>query len=76
MKILLGFSEYPAKRSKECGDGHMQGVCGDLKMLQATTLSSQPVHCFDWSPDHLGLAVCGAFDQSVRVLITTKLNLF
>lgn len=54
----------------------MQGVAGELKMIQAITLSSQPVHCFDWSPDHLGLAVCGAFDQTIRVIITTKLNEF
>lgn len=45
-------------------------------MLQAVTLSMQPVHCFDWSPDNTGLAVCGAFDQTVRVLVTTKLNLY
>lgn len=67
-------SEYPDKRSREAGDGHPQGVAGKLNMLQATTISSQGVNCFDWSPDRTGLAVCGAFDQTVRVLVTTKLN--
>lgn len=67
-------SEYPEKRTKEASDGHQQGVAGTLQMLQATTISSQPVNCFDWSPDRIGLAVCGAFDQTVRVLVTTKLN--
>lgn len=72
----MNFSEYPDKRCKEASDGHSQGVSGTLEMLQATTLSSQPVSCFDWSPDRMGLAVCGAFDQTVRVLVTTKLNLY
>lgn len=67
-------SEYPEKRVKEASDGHKQGVAGTLQMVQATTISSQPVNCFDWSPDRIGLAVCGAFDQTVRVLVTTKLN--
>lgn len=67
-------SEYPDKRCKEAPDGHQQGVAGKLQMLQATTISTQPVNCFDWSPDRIGLAVCGAFDQTVRVLVTTKLH--
>lgn len=69
-------SEYPEKRHKEASDGHKQGVAGTLQMLQATTISTQPVHAFDWNPDRTGLAVCGAFDQCVRVLIATKLNLY
>lgn len=67
-------SEYPDKRFKVAADGHKQGIAGQLQMIQATTISTQPVSCFDWSPDRCGLAVCGAFDQTVRVLVTTKLN--
>lgn len=76
--ILFFFSrsEYPEKRVKDASDGHSQGVAGSLKMLQAVTLSSQPVSCFDWNADRIGLAVCGAFDQTIRVLVTTKLNLY
>lgn len=73
---LITFSEYPDKRHKDASDGHKQGVAGTLHMLQATTISSQPVHTFDWNPDRTGLAVCGAFDQTVRVLIATKLHLY
>ncbi|XP_034656596.1 WD repeat-containing protein 92 [Drosophila subobscura] len=72
--IRLWQYEYPDKRVVEDADGNKTGVAGTLHMVSASTLSSQPVHCFDWHPDKLGLAVCGAFDQSVRVLITTKLN--
>lgn len=68
--------EYPGKRSVPGCDGYEEGVTGTLHMLQASTVSSQPIHCLDWHPDKLGLAVCGAFDQTVRVLLTTKLNLY
>lgn len=67
--------KYPDKRSKET-DGITVGVAGSLQMLSATTISQQPVHCFDWCAERTGLAVCGALDQTVRVLITTNLNLY
>lgn len=72
---LCIFSHYPEKRVKSMANGEEQGVAGSLEMLNATTLSTQPVHTLDWSPDRPGLAVCGAFDQTVRVLVTTNINL-
>ncbi|TDG47638.1 hypothetical protein AWZ03_005936 [Drosophila navojoa] len=72
--IRLWKYEYPDRRVFQDADGNKEGVAGKLHMVSAVTLSSQPVHSFDWHPDKLGLAVAGAFDQSVRVLITTKLN--
>ncbi|EDW19071.1 dynein axonemal assembly factor 10 [Drosophila mojavensis] len=72
--IRLWKYEYPDRRVFQDADGNKEGVAGKLHMISAVTLSSQPVHSFDWHPDKLGLAVAGAFDQSVRVLITTKLN--
>lgn len=71
--------KYPDKRYKENSDGTKVGVAGSLQMISATTLSQQPIHCFDWCPEKTGsaqLAVCGSFDQTVRVLITTNLNLY
>jgi len=50
------------------------GVAGSVSLLQNVTLSTQPISSLDWSPDKKGLCVCGAFDQTVRVLIVTKLN--
>uniref|UniRef100_H2YR18 Rae1 protein homolog n=1 Tax=Ciona savignyi TaxID=51511 RepID=H2YR18_CIOSA len=44
----------------------------DLQYLQNSTISTQPVCGFDWSPDKLGLCVTVAFDQALRVLIVTK----
>ncbi|GAB0093915.1 WD repeat-containing protein 92 [Sergentomyia squamirostris] len=74
--VRLWNYEYPEKRKIAQPDGSEVGVEGNLQMLCSSVISTQPVHCFDWCPDLLGLAVCGAFDQTVRVLISTKLNLY
>jgi WD40 repeat protein len=65
---------YPEKRFKEMSDGTKTGVAGQLQMVAATTISQQPINCFDWCAERSGLAVCGSFDQTVRVLITTNLK--
>ncbi|TSN48486.1 WD repeat-containing protein 92 [Bagarius yarrelli] len=67
-------SEYPEKRCVKDGDGVDKGVAGTLNLLQNVTLSTQPIASLDWSPDKQGLCVCASFDQTVRVLIVTKLN--
>lgn len=74
--VRLWQYEYPAKRTKDLEDGGCMGVPGTLNMLHAVTMSGQPVHCLDWSSDKMGLGVCGSFDQTVRVFVTTKLNLY
>lgn len=66
--------EYPAQRSKKDSEGVEMGVAGSVTLLQNVTLSTQPISSLDWSPDKRGLCVCSAFDQTVRVLIVTKLN--
>nr|CAD7458381.1 unnamed protein product [Timema tahoe] len=71
---LCLWNNYPEKRTKEDGDGDLMGVAGSVTLLQNVTLSSQPISSFDWSPDKQGLAVCTAFDQTVRVIIATKLS--
>lgn len=67
-------SEYPAQRSKKDADDVDMGVAGTVNLLQNVTVSTQPISSLDWSPDKQGLCVCSSFDQSVRVLIVTKLN--
>nr|CAD7260542.1 unnamed protein product [Timema shepardi] len=71
---LCLWNNYPEKRTKEDGGGDLVGVAGSVSLLQNVTLSSQPISSFDWSPDKQGLAVCTAFDQTVRVIIATKLS--
>jgi WD repeat-containing protein 92 len=68
--------KYPDKRYKENSDGTKAGVAGSLQMLTAATISQQPVHCFDWCTEKIGLGVCGALDQTVRVVITPNLQLY
>ena len=65
---------YPAKRVIKDADGVDMGAVGSVDLLQNVNLSTQPVSALDWSPDKEGLAVCTSFDQTVRVLIVTKLN--
>jgi len=73
-EVLFFCSNYPAKRIVKTEEGNELGVVGSLDLLQNTALSTQPISSFDWSPDKPGLCVCTAFDQTLRVLITTKLN--
>lgn len=70
----LVFSEYPIQRSKKDSEGIEMGVAGSVSLLQNVTLSTQPISSLDWSPDKRGLCVCSSFDQTVRVLIVTKLH--
>ncbi|XP_067939400.1 dynein axonemal assembly factor 10-like isoform X1 [Watersipora subatra] len=67
---------YPAKRVTKTEEGQEMGVIGSLELIQNTALSTQPISSFDWSPDKQGLCVCTAFDQTLRVLVTTRLNQF
>ncbi|KAA0183513.1 Protein phosphatase 3 regulatory subunit B beta [Fasciolopsis buskii] len=81
--LCLWQYHYPSKRRRtvrEAGpEGHgdietAQGVVGTLSQLQNVVLSTQPVNSLDWCADKLGLAVCVSFDQTLRLLIVTKLN--
>ncbi|KAJ8674293.1 hypothetical protein QAD02_005555 [Eretmocerus hayati] len=74
--ICLWKYNYPEKRRIADSDGIEEGVIGSLTQLQNNSLSSQPVTSLDWCPDKLGLAVCTAFDETLRVILTTKLNLY
>lgn len=69
------FSNYPESRKEVDSEGIEQGVIGTVQLLQNATISTQPVSSIDWSPDKQGLAVCSSFDQCLRVIIVTKLNI-
>lgn len=71
--VCLWKYDYPAKRVKEV-DNQPVGQAGTLSYLQNSTISTQPVCGLDWSPDKTGLCACVSFDQTVRILIVTKLN--
>ena len=47
-------------------------ICDNISIRQ---ISDQPVNSVDWSPDKLGLLATASFDQRLRVVFVTKLNL-
>merc|ERR1712130_650321 len=67
--------EYPEKRVKIDSDGNKTGVPGKVHQLQQQQISDQPINSIDWSQDKLGLVATSAFDQKLRTVIVTKLNL-
>lgn len=73
--LCLWKYNYPGKRKQADADGIEQGVIGSVQLLQNSSVSTQPINALDWSPDKQGLAVCTSFDQCLRVIVTTKLNL-
>ncbi|XP_063596201.1 dynein axonemal assembly factor 10-like [Penaeus indicus] len=73
--LMLWKYSYPSARSKKLSDGSEVGVAGEAKPLQNATITDQPITSFDWSPDKMGLSVCTGLDQTVRVVIMTKLNI-
>uniref|UniRef100_A0A1B6CAY4 Dynein axonemal assembly factor 10 n=1 Tax=Clastoptera arizonana TaxID=38151 RepID=A0A1B6CAY4_9HEMI len=73
--VCLWKYNYPEKRIKDNGDGQNISVAGNVSLLQNSMLSTQPISSFQWSKDKIGLGLCTAFDQTVRIVIVTKLNL-
>lgn len=56
-------------------DDDQDKVHGKLEKLQEEAqVADQPISGFDWSPDKAGLAVTSAFDQTLRLVIFTKLG--
>jgi hypothetical protein len=45
-------------------------------MLNQKDICQQPISSFDWNREKLGLGVLCGLDQTVKVIITTKLNLY
>ena len=67
---------YPAQRQVLDANNKPKGVAGYVEKLNDCNVCQQPISGFDWSPDKLGLAALCGLDQTVKVLITTKLNLY
>ncbi|CAL4131827.1 unnamed protein product, partial [Meganyctiphanes norvegica] len=72
--IYLWKYSYPSQRTKKLDDGSEVGVTGKVKLLQNATICEQPITSFAWSPDKRGLCACTGLDQTLRLLIVTKLN--
>ena len=67
--------QYPDKRAVKGKDDQMEGVPGTVELLQKVALSTQPISSFDWCAEKQGLCVTTSFDQMIRVILVTRLNL-
>ena len=72
--LMLYKYRYPDQRVVKGADRRDAGVAGAMDLLNKRNVSTQPISSWDWSPDKEGLAVCGSFDQQIRVVIVTRLN--
>mmetsp|Transcript_10060 Transcript_10060/g.7553 ORF Transcript_10060/g.7553 Transcript_10060/m.7553 type:complete len:103 (+) Transcript_10060:771-1079(+) len=67
---------YPTNRCIKDMDGIDVGVAGKVELLNEKQVAEQPIVSLDWNVDKTGLAVICALDQTVKVVIATKLNLY
>jgi len=65
--------KYPTKRVEEKGNEAF-GVVGEVEPVQNQVVAAQPVSSLDFHPDKCGLTVMSGYDQTVRVVLVTKLN--
>lgn len=68
--------KYPTQRVRKDAHGVDKGVAGSLVLLNDRNVGKQPIVSFDWHSDKIGLGVMSCLDQSCKVIITTKLNLY
>lgn len=66
---------YPPERAVKDSDGIECGVAGAIEELNKVKLGDQPINAMDWNRSKEGLLACTSFDQSIRVVLVTKLGL-
>lgn len=66
--------EYPDSRVVYDSEQRPYGVAGSVSMVTKQSIATQPLSSWDWNKEKQGLACCTAFDQTLRVLLITKLN--
>ena len=71
---VFAVSTYPVSRQVKDPEGRPKGNMGSVELLNARIIAQQPFVSFDWCAEKEGLAATTALDQSLRVLIVTKLN--
>ncbi|CAG9572866.1 conserved hypothetical protein [Leishmania major strain Friedlin] len=74
-ELTLCLYKYPPERTLKDGDGLQRGVAGAVEELNKAKIGDQPINAMDWNRSKEGLAVCASFDQSIRVMLVTKLGL-
>ncbi|CRH01622.1 G-beta repeat protein, putative [Plasmodium relictum] len=68
---------YPEKNHVfDEAKGCKRGIVGELNKLNDLNISTQPIISFDWNKQKLGLCALASLDQTIKVYIITKLNLY
>lgn len=67
---------YPNQRSVKDENDIEKGVIGSLDLLNSKEITTQPIVSLEWHPDKLGLAGLVALDQTVKLYLCTRLNLY
>jgi len=67
---------YPKQRQTKDAEGRPMGVPGTVELLNSKIISTQPIVSFDWNLDKEGLSALACLDQTIRIFIVTKLNLY
>lgn len=68
---------YPDERVIVDDKGHKKGVMGEVTLLSdqaVSTLSTQPIVSWDWNIAKTGLAAMASLDQTIQVVVVTKLD--
>jgi hypothetical protein len=65
---------YPPERNLKDEKGVPKGIAGTIEELNKVKIGDQPINALDWHKQREGLLACTSFDQSIRVMVVTKLN--
>lgn len=74
-ELTLCKYNYPPDRVLKDVDGVAKGVAGTIEELNKVKVGDQPINSIDWNKSKEGLLACTSFDQSVRIMLVTKLSL-
>ncbi|CAD2217632.1 WD domain, G-beta repeat, putative [Angomonas deanei] len=74
-ELILRQYEYPPERERKDQDGVPMGVAGKVNALNTVKVGDQPINALDWNRGKEGLLACASLDQSLRVMLVTRLNL-
>lgn len=73
-ELTLSKYNYPPDRALQHADNKMKGVAGSIEELNKVKVGDQPISAIDWHRHREGLLCCCGFDQTVRVMVVTKLS--
>lgn len=66
--------EYPSKNYIKNKNGKKEGVIGSVELINETQITNQPINSWNWNKHKNGLACMTSLDQSIKVIIVTKLD--